>query len=373
MQLSHTGLAGQALQIAHWLGSQDQLRSEARPGAADADEDAEKNLKKRRKGMNSIYCDLLVKNSSQLSTPRPPTMDSTAALRWARRTLKAFEGFGRSPWLHEEVAKRMQERLAFIKLQPSMWVAWEPLRSGLAGVRKIQARYPQAQCHAVATQSSELRLAEQALRRPWWHLARWIRPVLFSEQLPKEPAQMLWANMLLHQSADPEALIAQWHRVLAVDGFVMFSCLGPDTLRELRSAYAAVGWAAPAHEFTDMHDWGDMLVQAGFAEPVMDMERITLTYESPERLLNELRELGRNLSVHRRHGLRGQRWLAQLKTVLVTLAQPDHQGRLVLTFEIIYGHALKPQPRVKLQAVSEIGLDDMRAMLRQNPRIECKA
>jgi malonyl-CoA O-methyltransferase len=122
-----------------------------------------------------------------------------------------------------------------------------------------------------------------------------------------------------------------------------------------------------------MHDWGDMLVQAGFAEPVMDMERITLTYESPERLLNELRELGRNLSVHRRHGLRGQRWLAQLKNVLATLAQPDHQGRLVLTFEIIYGHALKPQPRAKLQAVSEIGLDDMRAMLRRNPKIECKA
>ena len=367
MQVSHTGLAGQALQMAHWLGSHDQLRSEARPGAADEDE--EKNLEKRRMGMNSIYCDLLFNNSSQLSTPRPPTMDSTAALRWARRPLKAFEGVGHSPWLHEEVAKRMQERLAFIKLQPLIWVAWEPLRSGLAGVRKIQERYPQAQCHALAKQAVELKLAEQALRPPWWHLARWIRPVLFSQQLPDKPAQMLWANMLLHQSADPQALIAQWHSALAVDGFVMFSCLGPDTLREMRSAYAAVGWAAPAHEFTDMHDWGDMLVHAGFAEPVMDMERITLTYESSDRLLNELRELGRNLSVHRQHGLRGQKWLAQLKTVLETMAQPDHEGRLVLTFEIIYGHALKPQPRVKLQAVSEIGLDDMRAMLRQNPKI----
>ena len=75
----------------------------------------------------------------------------------------------------------------------------------------------------------------------------------------------------------------------------MFSCLGPDTLRELRGLYRALGWPPPAHDFTDMHDWGDMLVHAGFAEPVMDMERITLTWETPQRLLEELRELGANL------------------------------------------------------------------------------
>jgi len=354
------------MQMAHWPGSQDQFLSEAKPGIAGA----EKNLEMRWVSMNSIYCDLYFCNSSQLSTPRPPTMDSTAALRWACRMLKTFEGPGTSPWLHEEVARRMQERLAYIKLQPALWVAWEPLRSGLAGLRKIQERYVQAQCHVLATQAGELRLAEQVLKPRWWRLARWIRPVVFSEQLPLQPAQMLWANMLLHHSADPQALIAQWHRALAVDGFVMFSCLGPDTLRELRLAYEAVGWTPPAHEFTDMHDWGDMLVQAGFAEPVMDMERMTLTYESPERLLSELRELGRNFSVHRFGGLRGRKWLVQLKSVLATLAQPDHEGRMVLTFEIIYGHALKPQPRVKLQAVSEIGLQDMRVMLSHHSKIE---
>ena len=93
---------------------------------------------------------------------------------------------------------------------------------------------------------------------------------------------MLWANMALHMAADPQALIAQWHRALATDGFLMFSCLGPDTLRELRALYAALGWPPAGHEFTDMHDWGDMLVHAGFAEPVMDMERIVLTWDTPE-------------------------------------------------------------------------------------------
>jgi len=296
-------------------------------------------------------------------------MDSTAALRWSRRALTPAEGVVASPWLHEEVARRMQERLDFIKLQPSHWIAWEPVRSGLNALRQVATRYAKASWHAVVTQPQELKAAELALQAPWWRLSRWTRPVVFAVTAPSMPAQMVWANMLLHQSADPQALIAQWHRALAVDGFVMFSCLGPDTLRELRTAFAAQAWPAPAHEFTDMHDWGDMLVEAGFAEPVMDMERITLTYASPERLLAELRELGRNFHVQRFAGLRGRRWHAQLLALLQTLAQPDEDGRLVLTFEVVYGHALKPQPRAKVQAVSQIDLHDMRVMLRKNPKI----
>jgi len=136
----------------------------------------------------------------------------------------------------------------------------------------------------------------------------------------------------------------------------MFSCLGPDTLKELQTLYKTLGWPAPAHEFTDMHDWGDMLVGAGFAEPVMDMERITLTFETPERLLQELRGLGRNLHVARFAGLRGRGWHQQL---LKALAQQPLQ----LTFEVIYGHAFKPTPRLAVAAHSEISLSDMRAAL----------
>ena len=92
----------------------------------------------------------------------------------------------------------------------------------------------------------------------------------------------------------------------------MFSCLGPDTLRELRSLYRSLGWPPPGHDFTDMHDWGDMLVHAGFAEPVMDMERITLTWETPQQVLDELRELGSNLHPDRFAALRGKEWKRQL-------------------------------------------------------------
>jgi malonyl-CoA O-methyltransferase len=291
-------------------------------------------------------------------------MDPQAAAQWSRRRLKVL-GSGLSPWLHEEVGRRMQERLDVIKLKPQHWLAWEPLRSGLESIGLIQARYAQAQCHVYARQRLEREQAMGKLQKPWWQPARWLNPLQAHDGVPAKQ-NMLWANMVLHTSADPQAMMGQWHHALEVDGFVMFSCLGPDTLRELRALYAAQGWAPPAHEFTDMHDWGDMLVQAGFAEPVMDMERITLTFETPERLLLELRELGRNLSVHRNSGLKGRQWHAQLLQTLHQLARTEDDGRLVLTFEVIYGHALKPQARAKVQAHSEIGLEDMRAILRQS-------
>jgi malonyl-CoA O-methyltransferase len=143
---------------------------------------------------------------------------------------------------------------------------------------------------------------------------------------------------------------------------VMFSCLGPDTAKELRALYARLGWPPAGHELTDMHDWGDMLVQTGFAEPVMDMERITLTYETPQRLLQELAELGRNFHPARFAGLRGRGWKAQLEHALVReLTGPD--GRLALTFEVIYGHALKAPPKFKVSPLSAVSVDDMRRML----------
>ena len=175
---------------------------------------------------------------------------------------------------------------------------------------------------------------------------------------------MLWANMQLHHAADPRALIADWQRALDVDGHVMFSCFGPDTLRELRALYTHHGWPAPSHTFTDMHDWGDMLIEAGFAEPVMDMERITLTFASPQRLLQELRELGANLHPARFPALRGRRWRDALHAALATDLADPQDGQLSLSFEIVYGHAFKAMPRVPVAPQSSFSLTKMRSMLR---------
>jgi malonyl-CoA O-methyltransferase len=254
----------------------------------------------------------------------------------------------------------MEDRLQWIRLKPRAWAHWEPVRGGLAAHALLERRYPDAECYVAEAGPARARVALERTARPWWR--RWTGPALHHGPVPRGAVQMLWANMALHMSPQPQSLIAQWHRALSVDGFLMFSCLGPDTLSELRKLYRALGWPPPAHDFTDMHDWGDMLVHAGFAEPVMDMERITLTWETPQRLLEELRELGANLHPARFPALRGARWKQRLLHEMHhALRQPD--GRLALTFEIIYGHAVKPTPRISVGDRSAVSIDDMRAML----------
>lgn len=297
------------------------------------------------------------------STPVPPTIDPRAAARWALQHPVA------SPWLHEEVGRRMQERLPWINLRPGAWTDWEPLRGGLQSHSAVAQVYPQARCWLVEPTEQRERAARLALQTRWWQPARWRAPVSEWGDPPDGASDMVWANMALHMAADPGALLARWHRMLAVDGFLMFSCLGPDSLMQLRGVYAAMGWPEPAHSFTDMHDWGDMLVGAGYAEPVMDMERLTLTYASAERLLAELRELGRNLHPDRFAGLRGRDWRKRLLQKLTELGtEVSAEGTIALTFEVIYGHALKPQPRLPLQAETRLSLTDMRRILQHGGR-----
>ncbi len=296
-----------------------------------------------------------------MSHALPPTIDPAAAARWARLSATAA-----SPWLHEEVARRMEERLQWITLQPQSWLHWEPLRGGLQAQALLAKRYPKSKCFLAFAHAQHAQAASKLIAPGWWNPARWGGPSVHLG-LPPQPVQMLWANMDLHMVADPQARIAQWHDLLQTDGFLMFSCLGPDTLRELRAVYAAKGWSAPAHAFTDMHDWGDMLVQAGFSEPVMDMERITLSYSTAEKALAELRELGRNLHGARFAGLRGRAWHQALceamRTGLADPADSTGNGRLHLGFEIIYGHAFKPAARMPVRANSAISLAQMRGAL----------
>ena len=292
----------------------------------------------------------------------PPTVDPVAAARW----WQGGAGLGQAgeAWLHDEVSRRMEDRLQWIRLQPQRWIHWMPTVGGLQAHARLAQHYPQAQSQVVEASPARLQAAKEVLLPPWWR--RWGRAVPAFQ--PPEPgqAQMVWANMLLHGSADPQRLFQQWHQALSVDGFVMFSCLGPDTLREWHAMYQQLGWPPAGSELTDMHDWGDMLIQAGFAEPVMDMERITLTYDSPEKMLQDLRSLGRNLHPQRFQALRGRQWRQTLLDAMRKhLALPDGSGRLALTFEIIYGHALKPVPRVPVATQTAVSLADMRSLLQQ--------
>lgn len=270
-------------------------------------------------------------------------IDAIAAQRWAAHA------HTESAWLHDEVARRMAERLAWIRVPVQRWAHWEPVLGGAQARQWLAAQYPDAECFEVLAQAQTAQAAIKTEEKKWWHRlvpgGASAPKVHVVAEPPEAAMQLVWANMQAHQASDPAALLADWLRALEVGGFLMFSCLGPDSLRELRGLYAELGWPPPAHDFTDMHDWGDRLVTAGFADPVMDMEPLTLTFATPERLLAELRGLGRNLHPERHPALRTPAWRARLLAAMDRRLRPGPGEPLTLTFELIYGHAIRPAPR----------------------------
>ena len=298
-----------------------------------------------------------------------PALTDTGARRLdplaVRAALRRLARAPQPPWLHGEIARRMADKLALIRLQPGRVIDWW---SGLgAGAGLLEQAYPKAQHLRVEPDAAWAARSRAQAQRPWWTAARWTggEPQVATEADEiAAGAGLVWANMMLHAVVDPVALIERWHGLLRVDGFVMFSCLGPGTLRELRTLYARLGWPAPTPGFVDMHDLGDMLVQAGFADPVMDQETLTLRWNNPRALLAELQLLGGNTAPDRWPGLRTPRWRARLERELEALAAPD--GTLGLSFEVAYGHAFKGAPRLRAGEATTVSLDDMRAMVRSS-------
>ena len=306
-------------------------------------------------------------SASPYSSDALPPLDARAAELAARKTSLAGPA-----WLQDEVAARMAQRLPLIRKAPATWIDWQPRTGGLASLALVQSFYPEASATVLEPHPADLQWVAQAQKTPWWRI--WNRPKVSYATEPDGKADMVWSNMLLHQNAQPEALMKDWCQALNPHGFVMFSCLGPDSLQEFRGLYRGRQWPAPHHAFTDMHDWGDMLLQAGFGQPVMDMERITLTYASPDEVLKDLRAWGRNLDPGRFAALRGRTWLEQLhKAMEAQLISPKHEGLLTLTLEIIYGHAFKAAPVARVQDVTVVSLQDMKNMIsadKAGPRVD---
>ena len=221
--------------------------------------------------------------------------------------------------MEAEVGVRMLERLDYVKLVPRRIL---DAGSGLGREAKALARrYPRAELLA-------LDFALPMLRRRFWEKRILLCGDIVQLPLSDGSIDLVWSNMALHWAADPAAALREFERVLAPKGLLMFSTLGPDTLKELRAAAGA----ARVHAFADMHDVGDMLVAAGFAAPVMDMEMIEVEYRQNKDLLADLRASGQTSArADRARGLAGRRFVARLRAQLVPRA----------TFEVVYGHAWK--------------------------------
>ena len=166
------------------------------------------------------------------------------------------------------------------------------------------------------------------------------------EQLPlaANSVDMFWSNLAIQWSNNLDAVFADIHRVLRTDGLLMFSTLGPDTLKELRAA-SSVDGNVHVNRFLDMHDIGDALVRAGFADPVLDVERVVLTYDDVISVMRDLKSIGaHNATDGRVRGLQGRKFLQNLTQ---QYEQFRKDGKLPATFEVIYGHAWKPVDKPK--------------------------
>lgn len=257
-----------------------------------------------------------------------------------------------SDFLRREIASRMHDRLALVKLAPA-----RVLDAGCgagADLAVLQKDYPAAQ--VIGIDASAAMTARAKSSAPASSLKSMLNRLMPARTgidlvcgdfgaLPLGPnsVDLVWSNLALHWHPQPDRVFAEWRRVLRVEGLLMFSNFGPDTFRELRAAFAALDESPHALPFVDMHDFGDQLVEAGFSTPVMDMEVITVTYDTPEALLADVRALGGNPLATRKRGLVGRAGWQKMRDALERQRRPD--GKLGLTFEVIYGHAFRPAPR----------------------------
>ena len=242
--------------------------------------------------------------------------------------------------LQREIANRMLERLELITCEPRQIVD-VGCGTGYC-TRALQRRYKRARILGVDIAQPMLHAARAKTR--WFSRQRFV--CADAEHLPlvDGAADMVVSNLVL-QWCDPDAVLAEFARVLRPDGVLMFTSFGPDTLRELRAAWQAVDQRPHVHTFVDLHDLGDALVRAGFAEPVMDAEFFRLTYPDVVSVLRELKALGEHNVNRRRHrGLTGKALFARFKSAYERVASGD---LIPATYEAIYGHAWAPSQRAR--------------------------
>ena len=250
--------------------------------------------------------------------------------------------------LQREVCVRMLEKLDYIKLRPAHLL---DVGSGTGwGTRQLSERYPQAEITALDIALGMLRAARGT--SSWWQKLfrgkheNYVCADVEALPLAAHSMEMVWSNLTMQWCNDLPATFNELNRVIKTEGLLMFSPFGPDTLQELRIAFRGVDGYNHLNRFADMHDIGDMLVAAGFADPVMEMEKIILTYDDARAVMQDLKRIGaHNATAGRAPGMLGKTRWAQIVHNYETLRR---DGKLPTTFEIIYGHAWKPYHRFKL-------------------------
>jgi malonyl-CoA O-methyltransferase len=248
---------------------------------------------------------------------------------------RAAPGFEKADFLHRDIRDRLLNRLHLVQIQPERIL--DLGAGGGAAAARLAAIYPGST--ALALDSCRQMLASRAFEGTAAAVCA------DAARLPLADASidLIFSNLLLHHCPDLDAVLSEMRRVLRFPGLLIFSSFGPDTLIELRKAWAAADDCSHVSIFMDMHDIGDALINAGFAEPVLDVEQLTVTYENLPRFMRDLRSVGSiNATDNRNPGLtstgRWQRMVDAYETFR------NSEGRLPATLEIVFAVAWSGNP-----------------------------
>ena len=259
---------------------------------------------------------------------------------------RAARDYDAAAFLQREVGERLLERLDLTTIDPQ-WIVDIGCGTGRP-TRALVKHYPGAQVLGVDLASGMLRMA--AKKQPWFgKSARFVCAEAASLPFADARCDLIYASLLLQWCEDLDTTLLEWRRLLKPHGLLLFSTLGPDTLKELRASWSAVDEFNHVNRFLDMHDVGDALIRAGFVEPVMDVEHMTLTYEDAPALMRDLKRIGaHNVTAGRRRGLMGRGRLAAFSSAYEKFRR---DGRLPATYEVVYGTAWAPKfmPMAALQ------------------------
>ena len=263
----------------------------------------------------------------------PFDIDLTRVRRSFGRSARDYDA---AAVLQARVRDELLERLDIVRLEPAA-VLDLGAGTGHASIA-LKRRYRSSQ--VVALDLAEGMLREAGRRQTL--LRRFRRVCGHAAALPLRDASvdLVFSNLMLQWCQDPDAVFGECRRVLKPGGLLTFTTFGPDTLVELRRAWAAADGRTHVNRFIDMHDLGDALVRSGFAEPVMDVERYTLTYAGVRELMRDLKSIGaHNVNAGRPKGLTGKGALTRMVEAYESFRR---DGRLPATYEVVFGHAWTP-------------------------------
>lgn len=257
--------------------------------------------------------------------------------------------------LQRNVCKELLQRLDLTSLKPSV-----VLDAGCGtgwGTRDLLKKYKKAKI--ISLDLSPQMLRQTKSKGGWFRKPELICADAEDIPLENESVDLVFSNLML-QWCDYKKVFAEFKRVLKPEGLLMFSTFGPDTLKELKQSWAQVDDHAHVNDFTDMHDLGDELIYAGLAEPVMDMDLLTLTYKDVISVMNDLKAIGANtiLKNQQQSAELGLVTPAKLKRVIAYYEQFRSQGIVPASYEVVYGHAWKTTQRPAKISNSEFSADE---------------